>query len=193
MKWEEAANGLKDIGNQFSMSLGKILFDAASGLPDPAMILEIGAFQGFSTCALAYACVNTQRRVMTIDTFHGNIKNTDLQDGESYYGTFLDNVRARNLQEYIMPLVGRSEIYYDGWAYPLDLLFIDGCHPIMQQDLDAFFPHLKAGGMLLMHDVADDNETWRGVKEQLTDVHLFQNLGWGKKRGDIEALPRTAL
>lgn len=180
-KWAEAAKGLEGIGNLFSMRLAKVLFDAVNQLPDPATILEIGAFKGFSTIALAYACVGTQRRVMTIDTFIGNPENTNLQDGENYYGEFLDNIKACDLREYVMPLIGRSEIYYDGWAYPLDLLFIDGNHPIMQQDLDAFFPHLKAGGILLMHDVADDNETWRGVADKLTDVHLVENLGWGKK------------
>lgn len=182
MNWTEAAKGLENIGNQFSLTLARVLFDAVKELPDTAAILEIGAFHGFSTCALAYACVGTRRHVWTIDTFIGRVTNTNFQDGENYFATFRANVAARDLTEYITPLVGKSADYYKWNDDPFDLLFIDGNHDIMLEDWQAFFPHLKRGGMLFMHDVEPDGEVWRSIAQQLTGVEWQLRLGWGRKR-----------
>lgn len=182
VNWEKAAKNLNGLGNQFCLELAQVLFDTVKALPDNALILEIGAYKGFSTCALAFACVGTGKRVMTIDTFIGNPTNTNLQDGENYYGEFLDNIKARDLQGYITPLIGRSEAFYAGWTFPLDLLFVDGDHRIMQEDLNAFFPHLKVGGILLMHDVYESHGTWQYVRELIDNARLIDNLGCGNKR-----------
>jgi predicted O-methyltransferase YrrM len=182
MNWETAYEKIRNIGNQFSGDLAKVLFDEVTRLPDDAVILEIGALYGFSTCSMGCACVGTDRHVWTIDTFIGNPHNTNLQDGEDYYDVFTQNVRDCKLQDYITALWGRTERWYAWWQRPLDLLFIDGDHTIMQEDLDAFYPHLVTGGTLVMHDVTELNETWRTIRRQLDDVHLVSGLGWGSKK-----------
>lgn len=181
MKWDEASKGLENIGNYFSLELARVLFDAAQATPNDAVMLEIGAFHGFSTCALGYACAETRRHIWTIDTFCGRISNTNIQDGEDYFDIFKESVVRRGLDAYITPLVGRSEMFYETWDRPLDLLFIDGDHTIMRQDFDAFFPHLKQGGMLLMHDVLPDDAFWKSVSRSLVGAEWCQRLGWGRK------------
>lgn len=192
MNWTEVEKKLAGIGNQFTPSLARVLFEHVLGLPEDAVILEIGPFEGYTTCALAYGCLGTDRHIWTIDTFCGRPENTELQDGKSYLGTFMRNIVTRGLEEYVTPLVGWSEEFYRRWGQPLDLLFIDGghSHAVVQGDLDAFFPHLKPAGYLFMHDVYPEppqpvnvNPTWLGVKLQLTDCRHALNLAWGRKTG----------
>ena len=44
------------------------------------------------------------------------------------------------------------------WALPIDLLYIDGDHTTegFQTDLNAWYPHVKAGGHILIHDITND-------------------------------------
>ncbi len=174
---------------QFTPSLAGVLFEQAKALPEGATLLEIGAYKGYTTCALALGCLGNGKHVWTIDTFIGNPENTDIQDSASYYDVFQKNIKAQGLSAYVTPLVGRSDKFYEGWSQPLDLLFIDGNHAqdIVQADLDAFFPWLKSGGYLFMHDVYPDpkpqsvNPTWHGIALKLTDCRYTLNLAWGRK------------
>lgn len=190
MTWAEVERNLIGINHQFTLSLAHILFDCAQKLTDGATILEIGPYQGYTTCTLAYACLGTQKHIWTIDTFVGNPANTDIQDGESYYATFQKNIKTRKLSEYVTVLIGKSEEFYQSWNRPIHMLFIDGNHApdVVQGDVDAFFPWLTSGGWLFMHDVypvpkpQSVNPTWLGVKLQLTDCQHSLNLAWGRKR-----------
>lgn len=190
MEWAEVEYRLAGIHHQFTPSLARILFEHAQALSAGAAILEIGPYKGYTTCALAYGCLGTDKHIWTIDTFRGNPSNTELQDGASYLGEFMRNIVSRGLEDYITPLVGWSEEFYLRWSRPLDLLFIDGghSHEVVQGDLDSFFPYLKPGGYLFMHDVYPEkltpvnvNPTWLGVKLQLTNCQHNLNLAWGRK------------
>lgn len=189
MNWQEVEKKLTGIEHQFTPSLARILFEHAQSLPDGAAILEIGAYKGYTTCALAYGCAGTNKRVWTIDNFCGNPANTDEEGATSYFHQFLKNIEARDLFGYIAPLVGRSEDFYAEWQRPLDLLFIDGNHApaIVQGDVEAFFPWLKPGGWLFMHDVYPEpkpvnvNPTWIGIALKLVNCQYNLNLAWGRK------------
>lgn len=186
--WEQAEQKLSGISNLFLPEQAHILFDQAQAVPDGSVILEIGAFKGYSTCALALACLGTTKQVYTIDTFTGNLYNTNLQDGASYYGEFQANLIACGVQEIVHVLIGRSDEYYSYFKESLGLLFIDGGHEMktVQADLNAFLPRLKPGGLLLMHDVyANDFSyeypTWFQVTLPLTNCQNIYNLVWGTK------------
>lgn len=193
MNWNEIETRLNVIPRLFTPSLAMILWEAAKALPDGGVILEIGAYKGYTTCALGYACLGTRKHVWTIDTFGGNPDNTNLQNGASYYDEFWKNVGICGLNNFITPLVGLSEQFYADWKRPIDLLFIDGNHetPFVQNDLTAFFPHLVSGGWLYMHDHyleaappedRADDPSWFGVPLQLTNIGWSLNLAWGRKR-----------
>lgn len=191
LTWKDVEPKLEGISpSMFHPSLAKVLFEKAQALPDGANLLEIGPYKGYSTCALAYGCVDTLKHLWTIDTFQGNSLNTNLQDGRDYFAEFWHNVTARGLEDVVTPLIGRSEKYYALWRHDLDLLFVDGSHDlsIVRADLAAFFPSLKRGGVLLMHDVyAEDVPTgntapvWMNVSLELRDCHGLLNLAWGVK------------
>lgn len=191
LTWKEVSRNLEGISpSMFHPALAQVLFEQAQALRDEANLLEIGPYKGYSTCALAYGCIGTHKHLWTIDTFQGNSLNTNLQDGRDYFAEFWHNVTSRGLEDVVTPLIGRSEKYYDLWVHELDLLFVDGSHDlsIVRTDLDAFFPFLKAGGVLLMHDVyAEDVPTgntapvWMNVSLALKDCHGLLNLAWGVK------------
>jgi hypothetical protein len=58
----------------------------------------------------------------------------------------------------VVAVVGASATVAAHWHTPLSLLFIDGGHTeeAAQTDLTGFGPHLRDGGLLLIHDVFPD-------------------------------------
>lgn len=190
LTWANARARLQGISpSMFPEHLAKVLFDTAQSLPESANLLEIGAYKGYSTVALAAACVGTARHVWTIDTFTGWETDTDRQDGPSYYDEFCANLAARQLESYVTVLRGKSEAYYAGWQRALGLLFIDGNHleAIMRADLETFFPFLVAEGWLAMHDVPhlETHPLW-GLAAQLGERQTCDRLLWAQKRPNHE-------
>lgn len=170
-----------------------ILFDLAGSTPNPGDILEVGAFKGRSTAALGFACLGTMRKVHTIDTFRGRSSNTDEMGDEFYLGEFLKNMDECGLIGVVCPMVGYSQEYWRAWDKPLAMLFLDGGHnyETARGDLDAFFPWLRPGGILAMHDVwrhtlpeRDTERVWQEITSELEDIRLFHNLAWGWKKGN---------
>lgn len=185
MNADELLLALGDMPGLLTREQAPILYNLVNGLADDAVVLEIGAFKGYSTCALAYACKDTRRHVWTIDTFVGNLANTNYQDGENYRAEFDQNVADRGLTELVTVLAGKSEEFYATWDKAIDLLFIDGNHWIMAQDLEAFLPHLRQDGWLVMHDVipADDGgpSPLCGFADRVGEQHFYLNMMWARK------------
>lgn len=170
----------------------KLLHDLAMQTPEDGIILEVGAHKGRSTCAIALACVNTQRHIYTIDAFTGKPDNTDDLSAPSYIGEFLKNLDRCNVVGYVTPLVGLSNEYWHDFKKPIDMLFIDGGHEheVVTGDFNNFFPLLKAGGILAMHDVYSyecdslsngPNKVWCDHYGDLVDHVINHNLAWGWK------------
>lgn len=173
MNWEQAKIKLIGIPCLCEEAQGRILFEATQKLPDNATILEIGAWKGYSTCAIGLACIGTHRHIYTIDNFCGIQANTNIPGTESYLDKFTENITRLELLEYVTAFVGKSEEYYASWDKPLDMLWIDGDHNIMQQDFDAFDKWLKVGGTLVMHDIykGDNRNFAQGMQ-------YHNNMGW---------------
>lgn len=174
--WFSIVHDLYKINNFMPVLQAQFLYEQARNLPDKSIILEVGSYHGLSTCALAYGCLGTNKHIYTIDTFIGNPLWTNDQDGECYYEQFRQNVAERNLTTYITALKGRSEEFYT-WNQPLQLLFIDGNHELMMEDIAAFYPHLVQGGMLLLHDVYEPEDERIPFR---MNIHYY-NLAWGIK------------
>lgn len=74
------------------------------------------------------------------------------------------------------------------WKAPIDLLFIDGDHsyPTVRADFDQWVPHVRPGGVILLHD---------SRRAPGTPAHEF-NQGWPGPTRLAEELrddPRVAL
>lgn len=158
--WHWLAGDLFRLTHLFSPLQAQALFEFSLGLPEDSLILEIGAYHGLSTIALALGCKGTRKHVYTIDPFCAKAQDTNDLSAPSYEADFRKNLADWGVCAYVTALVGQSQDYYQDWHRPLGLLFIDGNHFIMDDDRDAFWPHLVSGGRLVMHDFAEARQPW---------------------------------
>ncbi len=170
------------------------LFDRVQSLPEDAVIVEVGAFKGRSTAAMAFACVGTQRRIYSIDTWDGN--DVDFPERD-FFSTWQDNLARLGLQEYVTPLRGQSHEMLSRWnelaGRPIDFIFLDGSHDYQDvlRDFQISLPLVKIGGWIAFHDVI---HTWPGpwrlwrdyAAHCLDDVHYNTTLACGRKNESTE-------
>jgi hypothetical protein len=196
MRWEEAEVKLEGIEGYLLPGQDQWLFEQASGLPYGATILEIGPFKGWSTACLAFGCVDTAKKVISIDTFEGN--DHDFIDGRDFEGNFLveflANLESLGVKKYVAARVGRSSLFYSAWTAPIDFLFIDGSHKYEDAlgDLCSFGKHVVPGGIVAMHDVTPQCEgpwkAWHAMGPTLLrDIDWCQTIAYGYRRDDNDS------
>ena len=149
---------------------GRRLYDLAleAGVRGPC--LEVGSYCGKSTVYLASACKQTGSTLFAVDHHRGS---EEQQPGELYFDPELIDprygridslpflraaVESAGLEDFVVPLVCRSETAARSWRTPLALVFIDGghAHQSVLTDYQMWSPHLMAGGFLLFHDIFAD-------------------------------------
>lgn len=128
------------------------------------VIVELGVEYGRSTAQFAYAVKDKQdTRIVSVDLF------PDDHHLAKYHGG-LFNVWESNLQEsgvlntpnlIVIPMRGISWEIGEKWSYPIDLLFIDAGHTYdeVKKDIAAWVDHVKAGGVIVFHDYAVDENS----------------------------------
>lgn len=124
-------------------------------------IVEIGAFLGRSSCAIAS---NTKGRLTCVDTWNGliAIQSQPQKSADQMFDDFrfnligLDNVGALRMSS----LDAAAEARKHGVMF--DMVFIDAEHDYenVKEDIRAWTPLIKPGGLLCGHDYADG---WPGV------------------------------
>lgn len=154
----------KEIGGWFDVEEGEFAQTFCHG----KRVLEIGAFHGRSTCALA----DVAEYVVTIDNF-----TLDLGGGSQ-------NVGPQGLEKFLENIEGRTNIrYFVGNAADVlpsipddafDVVLVDGLHvaPHVENDIRGCLPKLKEGGMFLIHDYNVHGVGFKDVKE--TTDRLFE-------------------
>jgi predicted O-methyltransferase YrrM len=152
---------LKDVDGRLCPGQEWWLFNQAMRLPWFGRILEIGTFHGRSTCALALACKDTQRKVFTIDNDAEAMQRAEW------------NFAALNIRDRIDPWIMDSSALDDppyGWPF-FDFAFIDGDHTFESLRRDFYFVRTmmkpKVGARIAFHDVID---SWPDVKRFWDDV-----------------------
>jgi MMP 1-O-methyltransferase len=149
-------------------------------------IVEIGSWQGRSTCFFAQACKDSNNgMVFAIDPFSGNPGKEDLyvvgkKDLSDLKENFITNIEINNLNDYIkvFPMISteaRSLINEE-----IRLLFIDGNHDyeFVKEDIKNFTPLLKSGGIVIFDDynVSNFPGVVRAVKELVIESNRFCNF-----------------
>ena len=143
--------------------------EAAAAIPG-APLLEVGSYCGRSTIWLAAAARETGRVVFAVDHHRGSEENqvgwehhdpdvVDDRVGEIDTLPFLRRaLRDAGLEDWAIPIVGRSPVVAQHWATPLALCFIDGGHGTApaRDDFAGWTPHVAPGGTLAIHDVFAD-------------------------------------
>ncbi|MFJ9028641.1 class I SAM-dependent methyltransferase [Streptomyces sp. NPDC102274] len=161
----EAAKGFMPVHEGLALYAAAVEAGAL-GLP----LLEIGTYCGRSTLLLAAAARAAGTVAVTVDHHRGS---EEQQPGWEYHDpsvvdpdtglmdtlpTFRRTLRAADLEDSVIAVVGRSPRVAKVWGGPLGLVFIDGGHTDEHAngDYEGWVPRLAEGGLLVIHDVFPD-------------------------------------
>lgn len=162
-------NGVKGTLNKMDTN---ILLSEMSTVPVNGKYAETGSYLGCSAVlagltmkrgTLVY-CHDLWLEDMSLLSEDGNPP--PIVDGQLY--EFYNNIKSNNLEGVVIPLRGDSSytlgVHDDN---TIDLAFIDGDHSKegVKKDLEAIFPKMKSGGVILCHDCSPDTPTREGVSE----------------------------
>jgi predicted O-methyltransferase YrrM len=149
---------------------GLALHEAALGAGRLGPLLEIGTYCGKSAVYLGAAARASGTLLFTIDHHRGSEENQagwehhdrDVVDPETgrmdTLPFFRRTIRAADLEDVVVGVVGFSVPVADVWRTPLGFLFIDGGHAeeVAMADYAHWVGHVVPGGTLAIHDVFED-------------------------------------
>ncbi|WP_237058565.1 class I SAM-dependent methyltransferase [Microbulbifer sediminum] len=149
---------------------GEALYHLAAEASGSGACLEVGSYCGKSTIYMASACKLMNGVLYAVDHHRGS---EEHQPGEEYHDpslydesaqlmdsfrTFRSNIRAANLENWVVPIVASSSVAARFWNTPLSLVFIDGGHSLeaAMTDYRSWSRHIVPGGYLAIHDIFPD-------------------------------------
>lgn len=138
----------------------------------PGAMVEIGSWCGRSSVYLGRAAQQAGRLLFAVDHHRGS---EEHQPGEGYHDADLFDaelgrvdtlpalrrtIALADLEDSVVPVVGRSADIGFSWSGPLSFVFIDGGHAMETTlgDYRAWAGHVARGGYLAIHDVFPDPE-----------------------------------
>jgi predicted O-methyltransferase YrrM len=150
--------------------------------PAGAVLLEVGSYLGASACFLAAAAQEIGGQVHCVDTWRNEGMSEGFRDTWQEFRT-----NTERYASLIIPHRGRSVDVAGAFNGRLDLLFIDGDHSYegCRSDALAWLPHLKPGGIIVMHDYDCAEGVQRVVAElirpqQRDRGHILQHTYWAR-------------
>ncbi len=146
------------------------LYRLALSASEKGPCLEIGSYCGKSAIYIGNACKSNGAVLFSIDHHCGS---EEQQPGEAYFDPdlldretgkidtlrlFRKTIAAFNLEDAVIPVIGRSAIIGQAWQTPLSFIFIDGSHAYdaVLADYQIWSKHVIAGGYLVFHDIFSD-------------------------------------
>lgn len=144
----------------------------------PKVCVELGTWQGASAIPVARSIQRWGGTLTCVDTWAGELND----DGGSESGKpplmLLTCARAvveaglANVR--LIPAMTVEAARY--WSEPIDFLYIDADHSYegVTADLEAWFPHVKSGGLFLGDDYG--NRFYPGVKAAWDEFELLHDL-----------------
>ena len=146
------------------------LYKLALSASEKGPCLEIGSYCGKSALYIGSACKINRSVLFSIDHHCGS---EEQQPGEAYFDPdlldretgkidtlrlFRKTISNFNLEDAVIPVIGRSAIIGQAWQTPLSFIFIDGSHAYdsVLADYQIWSKHLIAGGCLVFHDIFSD-------------------------------------
>lgn len=133
-------------------------------------IVEIGAYRGGSTIALAKGVRNAGRgRVTSIDPhlpatgiYGGRFSQVDHQK-------YLENLQRFGVTSWVNHLCTDSSTAAGTWTSPIDLLWIDGDHSYagVASDILHWIPHVGDHGIVIFDDVEPGSEVEAAIRDHL--------------------------
>jgi len=130
--------------------------------PGKGKIVEIGTWQGKSTCVLAKGAKDGRReKVYTIDHHKGSPEHHEAGvmpiEGTTLL-RFRNHMKAFNFEDYVIPIISTSEEAAKKWKEPIRFLFIDGDHsyPAVKQDFLMWSKFVVKNGIIALDDVSKE-------------------------------------
>jgi predicted O-methyltransferase YrrM len=205
--WDRAGESSADVDLQGWNSGHPYLFETVDDRPAP-IIVEVGVWKGASTIAMAdrVRSRGADGVVIAVDTFLGSAehylnaewkRSLRLKGGQPHlFDTFVANVRAAGLEDFIVPLPLDSvnaSVLVASAGVPVDIVHIDAGHDVdsVSQDLRLWFDLLAPGGWVICDDYTAQ---WPGVVAAVStftmgrEVEAFEAQG-GKCRFRKPAVP----
>lgn len=156
-----------DIKGFLAEDEGQKLHELALSVAALGPCLEVGSYCGKSTVYLASACKLTDNTLYALDHHRGSEEHqlgelyhdADLYDAElqamDSFPMFRRTLNLAGIDDWVVPLVARSECVRKHWATPLGLVFIDGGHSeeMAKADCLGWASHIEKGGYLAVHDI----------------------------------------
>lgn len=162
----------------------------------PKVCVELGSWQGASAVPVA-RLIRTWDGILTcIDTWSGQLN----EDGGSESGKtpvmILSCARAMveaGVSANVRLIPSTTVETARCWTEPIDFLYIDADHSYhgVTADLEAWFPHVRKGGLILGDDYG--NAIYPGVKEAWDDFELLHNLDLTRYQSDPPAAQGVQL
>jgi MMP 1-O-methyltransferase len=146
------------------------LYELALSASKKGPCLEIGSYCGKSAIYIGSACKTNRSVLFSIDHHCGS---EEQQPGEAYFDPdlldretgkidtlrlFRKTISDFNLEDTVVPVIGRSEIVGRAWQTALSFVFIDGSHAYesVLTDYQTWSKHILPGGYLVFHDIFPD-------------------------------------
>lgn len=155
-----------------------LLYKLALSLPHNCTVVEIGSYLGASSSFLASAAKEKDGILYCVDTW----KNEGMDEApRDTYEEFIQN--TKHYENWIIPMRGKSVEVAKDFNIDIDMLFIDGDHSYqaVKADVDAWFPKLKNGAIVVFHDCG-----WaEGVQKVIEEIVKSMQIGKGNALPNI--------
>jgi len=148
--------------------------------------VEIGSWKGRSAAYMAVEIFNSKKNInfYCVDTWKGSLEHEEMDciKSDSLYEEFLNNIQP--VSDIIKPIRKSSiEAANDFEDNFFDFIFIDAAHDYesVKQDLLAWYPKLKKGGIFAGHDYDPFWGVYNAVNEwssQFDKPILQQGVCW---------------
>jgi len=147
----------------------------------PSICLEIGVWKGGSVITMAEEMnkLGIDGAIIAVDTWLGAwdhwlqpewFSHLKFENGyPTIFNTFVANIVARKLEDKVIPLpldsLNAAKVV-SHYGIAIDLLHIDGGHDFsaVTADLNAWWPLLREGGILIGDDYHSSGDTWPEVR-----------------------------
>lgn len=160
--------------------------------------LEVGSLAGKSAVVIGLAAKAEGARLFCVDIWDSGEWATIADEigarAERYperpadiFNVFKANIKAAGLQDWITPIVDRSENVLCCWQFkPLRFVHIDGCHEydFVKRDT-GWKEHVIKGGVVCFHDYGN-LKAWPGVQKAVDES--FDQDGRFEKIGQAGSL-----
>lgn len=179
--WDEWAN----LDGFIEPKEGFLLYNEVLQLPCQSTIVEIGCYHGKSTVALLEgckdsSCTNDKKKIVSsVDYFAGQgMTESETTPEETATGMEIVNcvVREWGVTPWFAGVVAmKSQDWFSQHTElhgKVDMMFLDGCHPIVDQDLTHALPYFHSGSVVLCHDYWPHDHPFSWITRKIESVGL---------------------